>query len=270
MTAELTATPAPEASFGTQFGAVLMRHLRLLGRQPAYLSISLMQAVIWLPLFGSLFRHVADVPGFDGGRSYLGYLTPGVVAMTALFTSGWAGMGFIQDMEGGVMDRLLTSPARRGALVAGPIAYQAVMITIQTVIIVVLGWALGTHFRSGPAGALVLLVAAVLLAAFISGLSITLALLVRNEESLIAASQFIVLPLTFLSSAMMPRDLLPGWIATVARYNPVDWAITAGREALGADPDWTAAGWRLGALAALAVATGALAARAFRTYQRSL
>lgn len=264
----VTLPPAPSAR--TQFAALLMRHLRALARQPAYLSISVMQAVIWLPLFGSLFRRVADVPGFGGGSSYIGFLTPGVVVMSALFSSGWAGMGFIQDMERGVMDRMLSSPARRLVLVGSMITYQTVVVAIQSVIIVLLGWALGTHFRSGPAGAAVLIIAAIAISAFIAGLSVTLALLVRKEESLIAASNFLVLPLTFLSTAMMTRDLLPGWIASVARWNPVDWAVSAAREAIAADPDWAAVGWRLGGLIGLAALASWLATRAFRTYQRSL
>jgi ABC-2 type transport system permease protein len=47
-------------------------------------------------------------------------------------------------------------------------------------------------------------------------------LLARKEETVIAASNFVLLPLTFLSSAFMQRDLMPGWIQTVARYNPVE------------------------------------------------
>jgi ABC-2 type transport system permease protein len=86
----------------------------------------------------------------------------------------------------------------------------------------------------------------------------------------IAASNFVLLPLTFLSSAFMQRDLVPGWIQTVARYNPVEWTVQAGREALTAHPDWGLVLSRAGLLAALCVACAWLATRAFHTYQRSI
>jgi ABC-2 type transport system permease protein len=97
-----------------------------------------------------------------------------------------------------------------------------------------------------------------------------MALLARKEETVIAASNFVLLPLTFLSSAFMQRDLMPGWIQTVARYNPVEWTIQAGREALTASPDWTLVLTRTGLLAALCLTCTWLATRAFRTYQRSI
>ena len=260
-----TATP----SLRTQFGALTMRHVRAMLRQPAYLSISLIQAVLWLPLFGSVFRSVTDIPGFGSG-SYISFLTPGVVVMSAFFSAAWAGMGFINDMERGVMDRLLASPARRSAIVGSVLAYQALLTTVQTVIILLLGWALGTDYAGGVLGLLLLLLASIgigmLLAAFSSGL----AMLVRKEESLVAASNFLALPLTFMSSTLMARDLLPGWIQSIALVNPLDWAVTVAREAITADPDWGSMLWRLGALAGLTLLAGWLAARSFRSYQRSL
>jgi ABC-2 type transport system permease protein len=86
----------------------------------------------------------------------------------------------------------------------------------------------------------------------------------------IAASNFILLPLTFLSSAFMQRDLVPGWIQTVAKYNPVEWTVQAGREALTATPDWSLVLSRLGLLVALTIACTWLATRAFRAYQRAI
>jgi ABC-2 type transport system permease protein len=97
-----------------------------------------------------------------------------------------------------------------------------------------------------------------------------MALLARKEETVIAASNFILLPLTFLSSAFMQRDLVPGWIQSVARYNPVEWTVQAGREALTASPDWGLVLSRAALLAALCVACTWLATRAFRAYQHSI
>jgi ABC-2 type transport system permease protein len=71
-----------------------MRSVRALLRQPAYVAITLIQPVIWLLLFGALFKSVVRIPGF-GTASYITFLTPGVVVMTALFSSGWSGMTFI-------------------------------------------------------------------------------------------------------------------------------------------------------------------------------
>ena len=104
----------------------------------------------------------------------------------------------------------------------------------------------------------------------IASLSNALALLLRQQEALIGISQFIVLPLQFLSSAIMAVELAPEWVQTVARYNPVDWAVVAAREALSAATDWTVVWSRLGLLVAVAAVMAWLATRAFGSYQRSL
>ena len=87
---------------------------------------------------------------------------------------------------------------------------------------------------------------------------------------MIGANTFLVLPVTFLSAAFMPLALAPEWIASVARFNPVNWAVEAGREALTASPDPALIVPRLAGLFALAVISAALATRAFRAYQRSI
>jgi ABC-2 type transport system permease protein len=104
----------------------------------------------------------------------------------------------------------------------------------------------------------------------IASLSNALALLLRQQEALIGISQFIVLPLQFLSSAIMDTALAPAWVQQVARHNPVDWAVVASRRALSAGTDWGAVWPRLGLLAGLAAVMAALATRAFRSYLRSL
>ena len=128
---------------------VSLRNLRALYRQPAFIGISLTQPIIWLLLFGALFKAVTKIPGFHGG-SYIDFLTPGIVVMLAVSSAGWTGMGFIEDINGGVMDRVLTSPVWRGALNAGMVLYAVVTVLIQTAFIVLLatGWDFG--FQAVP------------------------------------------------------------------------------------------------------------------------
>ena len=209
---------------------ITLRYLRAFIRQPAWVAIALVQPVIWLLLFGALFKSVTKIPGFEGG-SYIDYLTPGVIVMTAVSSAGWNGMAFIDDMDSGVMDRFLVSPVWRGALNLGSMVYSALTIAVQSLIICGLAYAVGAHFRNGILGILSLVVIACTLGASFAALSNALALVARQRETLIGAVTFVLLPLTFLSGAFMQLSLAPGWIASVARFNPVNWAVTAARSA---------------------------------------
>ena len=252
-----------------QTGYMTQRRLKALLRQPGVLVMSLVQPAIWLFLFGGLFRRVVELPGFGAG-SYLGYLVPGVVVMSAVSSNMWAGMGVIDEIDRGTLNRFLVAPLARSAIVNAAVIEQAVSTTVQSVIIVLLGWLAGARYPGGIAGVLVLLLAAVLLGTVFSALSTAMGLLLRQRETIIGLSVFLLLPLTFLSTAFMARSLMPGWISAIATGNPVNWSIEAARTALSAHPDWWAVARLGGGLALLAAVLLLLSTRAFRAYQRSL
>ena len=245
------------------------RRLAALARQPGVLILTLVQPVVWLFLFGELFRRVVELPGF-GAASYLDYLVPGVVIMSAVSSNMWAGMGTIDEIERGTLNRFLVTPVSRGALVNANVIEQAVSTTIQSVIIIALGRLGGAHYGGGFVGVAVLVLASVLIGIVFASLSNTMGLLVRQRETIIGLSVFLLLPLTFLSSAFMAKDLMPGWMQRVASGNPVSWSLDAGRAALADSPDWTMIATRCGWLLALAAVTVWLSVRSFRSYQRSL
>lgn len=256
-------------TLATHTGYLTGRRLHALVRQPIFVGITLIQPMIWLLLFGQLFGGVVALPGFDT-TNYLAFLAPGVVIMNVLFASGWSGMSFIDDMDRGVMDQMLSSPVSRGAMMASSVTNNGVTTIVQSLVIVAVALVTGARFDGGVLGVVVLMLAAVLLAAAFGSLSNGMALLVRTRESLIGFSTMLTLPLSFLSTAMIAREAMPGWIQQVAAWNPVDWAVVAGREAMSAAPDWGAIGVRLAGLAAVALLLTALATRAFRAYQRSV
>lgn len=245
------------------------RNMRIVYRQPVYLAFTLIQPMVWLLLFSQLFERVVDLPGF-GSTNYVAYLAPGVVIMTAMMNAGWAGTTLIEDVDRGVMDRYLASPVRRVAIINGILVYQAAVTVVQSLIVFAVALAMGARYDGGVTGPAVMLAAAVLLAVVFAALSCATALTLRTQEALIGIFQFLAFPLLFLSSTLMADALLPGWIDTVARFNPVDWAVVASREALAAGADWGMVGGRIALLAALAVAMTWLATRAFRSYQHSI
>jgi ABC-2 type transport system permease protein len=156
------------------------------------------------------------------------------------------------------------------ALIAGPLMQNTLVILIQSLIIVVLALILGASFPNGPAGVAALILISSIVGAGFGALSNGLGLLFLKEDSLIATMVFLQLPLTFLSGAFMQEDLQPEWMQTVADFNPVNWAIEAGRNVAMEDLDWTLVLTRTGLLVAFLVAAGMFATRTFRTYQRSI
>ncbi|MFI6014386.1 ABC transporter permease [Streptomyces sp. NPDC051243] len=245
------------------------RQLMVFVRQPAYAVITLIQPVIWLFMFGSLFKKVVELGGF-GTTSYLDYLVPGVVVMSALSSNLWAGMGTLDEIQRGTLDRFLTTPVSRAALMNGNVVNNGLVTAFQSVVIVLLGLLGGADYPGGAVGVAVLVLASVLLGTIFGALSNALGMLVRERESIIGINTFLLLPLTFLSSAFMAPSQMPGWMRHVADFNPLDWAMVAGRSAMSGRPDWGDVLLRGGGLLALAVAAVWLSIRTFRSYQRSV
>ena len=248
---------------------ITTRYLRAFLRQPFYIAGTLVQPVIWLLLFGQLFQRAAELPGFTAG-SYIAYLTPGIVVMAAMLSTGWSGTSYVIDMERGVMNRFLVSPVRRGALIGGELVYQAGMVLLQSLIILGLGFLAGARFTGGIASILLLFICTMLLGTAFASLSNALALLLRKQESVIAANVTLVLPLTFLSSTFLPVNLMPAWMQDFARFNPVNWAVEVGRQTLNSNINWSLVSAHLVELLALTLACAWLSILAFRAYQRSV
>jgi len=247
---------------------LFQRLIRNLARQPIWVALILIQPMFWLLLYSQLFRRVVDLPGF-GTNSYIDFLAPGIAVMTAFFSGTWAGMGMIEDLDRGVIERFLATSARRSSLVSSRIVSSASIAVVQAFIILAVGLALGAT-NGGVLGWVVILVAAGLVAAGFSGISNGIALLTRQEATMIAVANFIGLPLLFFSSILIARSLIPGWMRDASLVNPVEWAVRAPREVVIGSTDWGDVGAYLVCLALFAASTTAFATWAFGAYKRTL
>jgi ABC-2 type transport system permease protein len=247
---------------------LFVRLLRATARMPVFVLISIVQPILWVLLFGQLFRAVTTIPGF-GASSYVQFLAPGISIMTALFGAAYSGMGMLADIDRGVLDRLLTTPVSRGALIAARILHSAFQVVIQAALILIVACLLGARPHGGLPGLLTVFLAAALLGAAFAAFSNALALAARKQELVIAVMNFVVLPTTFLSSMIMSRNLMPGWIRTVSRFNPVNWAVTAARDGFEGRSAAEVA-LCLGLLAAFALLCAALATRSFSRYRKAM
>ena len=272
-TAQIDSAAPNATSFGTTLAHTWYltgRKLHALVRQPWVLAFSVVQPVVWLFLFGQLFRKVIDIPGFAFDGSYLDYLVPGLIAMNAMANNMWAGMAMIEEIERGTLNRFLVTPASRLAIMNASVVEQAVATTVQTLIIVVLGYAGGARYPGGMTGIVVLVIAAIGIGVFWGALSNMTGMLLRSREAIIGVYTFFMLPLMFLSSAFMQTSLMPGWMQAIASRNPLNWVVQIGRSAVSAQPDWAAIGVRCGGLLVLAVVCVAISVATFRSYRKNV
>jgi ABC-2 type transport system permease protein len=244
------------------------RQARNLAREPIWVAMMLIQPMFWLLLYSQLFQRIVDLPGFETD-SYLDFLAPAVVIMTAFFNGTWSGMGMITDLDRGVIERFLATPVHRGALVFSQVIRSGLTALIQATIILTVSLVLGAT-NGGPLGWLVIAAAGVLISMGFAGISQGIALLTRREATMIAVANFIGLPLMFFSAMLIARSLMPEWMQVASLFNPVEWSVTAAREPVLDSSDWSLVAAALAGLVAFTAATTAFATYSFRAYRRTL
>ena len=188
----------------------------------------LAQPMVWLLLFGHLFAQMAQSSAVPGG-SYLRFMSAGAVVMTTFNACLQGGVELLFDRESGFLVRMLAAPASRLSMVTSRFIYLAVLTGAQGLIILVAAYAMGVRYAAGLAGIAACLVIGALFGAGITALSVGLAFGLKSHSQFFPITGFASLPLTFASSALVPLALMPGWMAAVARLNPMTYAINGVR-----------------------------------------
>ncbi|MFI6650613.1 ABC transporter permease [Streptomyces sp. NPDC050529] len=221
--------------------AVLGRHLQRIKAAPGVLILTQTMPITMLLFFGYVFGSALAVPG----QEYRAFLVPGLLAATAANGIMTGMFQSAQDCHRGVMDRLRTLPMSRTAVPLGQTAADLLTTAVGLVPLILVGLAVGWRIEGGPAAALGAFGLLLLFRFAASWVGCWLGLLIRNEEAAgqLGASTFI-LPL--LSSAYIPTDNLPGWLRTLAEWNPISSVAAAVRDLFGnaapaADAAWPVA-----------------------------
>jgi len=200
-------------------------------RNPFVLVVSLVQPIIFLVLFTQVFGQVATGAVNQGAAavSYETYLVPAICMQVALAAAATSGVGLVNDIENGMFEKVLVSPMNRTAVFLGKTAAEVLRIAAQILIIIGLGVALGAEVATGVAGALGIVGVGILFSFWFVALSNTIAVITKDQESTIIGANLLQFPLLFVSTAFLPLAVLPGWIQTVARFNPVTYGVDAAR-----------------------------------------
>jgi ABC-2 type transport system permease protein/oleandomycin transport system permease protein len=216
-------------------------------------------------MFVLMFRYVfggaipVNVPG-----GYVNFLMPGIIGQTAAFATFGTAIALAIEVQKGVIDRLRSMPMARSAVLAGRLVADTSRMLLTILIIVGVGYAVGFRFENGFGPAVAMIALATVFGLSICCIAAFTGLAIKNEESVQAFGMIWLFPLTFLSSAFVPIQTMPGWLQAFANNQPVTYVIDTMRAlALGgpiADSLWKALAW----IAGIFVVFAPLAVRAYK------
>jgi ABC-2 type transport system permease protein len=197
---------------------VLFRHaLRFSLKQKFGIIFGALQPLLFLVLFGPIFATIGTWE----------VLVPGLIIQLGLMSMGLAGFGVVFEKRFGVLERLRVTPASRLALLLGRVLNNAVTLIIQTLLLLVIGFAFG--MRVPVAGLLAGIVLVVVVGASLAALSYTIAL-TMNEQLFAPVMSTAVIPLVLLSGSFLPMSMAPGWLDALSHLSPFRYVLEALRD----------------------------------------
>jgi len=192
-------------------------------RSPVSVVSMLAMPAAWL-----IFVGLALPVTFTG--NYLDFIVPGILVMTMLSSSLNGGTLLMFDKILGFLNKFLALPTPRESILFGKILFITIRGAIQATIILVIGILIGATILPPAQYGMIYLI--LLLFGFLmSACATTIALYLGDHDSYSAFNTMISMPLFFTSSALMPYDVMPGWLSTIAHFNPLSYAIDAVRAA---------------------------------------
>ncbi|MFF0475796.1 ABC transporter permease [Streptomyces sp. NPDC004284] len=218
--------------------AVLGRHLQRIRHAPAITVMTQTMPIVFLLFFGYVFGSALAVPGAE----YRAYLVPGILVATAAGGLMTGMLQAAQDAHRGITDRFRSMPVSRAAVPLGQALADLLANAVGTVPLILVGLAMGWRIEGTLPEALGAFGLLLLLRFATTWIGILLGLVSKSEE---AAGQLgsaaFMLPL--LSNAYIPTDGMPGWLRTVAEWNPLSAVTTAVRDLFGNAPVPADAAW---------------------------
>jgi ABC-2 type transport system permease protein len=229
----------------------LLRFVNERSRIVGSLAFPLLFLVIFGAGFGQLIGSLAP------GVNFIQFMYPGLVAMSVLTSSLFAGVSVVWDREFGFLREVMVAPIGRSGIVLGKAIGATVTALLQVAILLVLAPIVGVSIDAGTVLALIPVVA--ILALGLSGLGILIASFMTSQQGFQLVIQLLIFPLIFLAGVFFPITTAPDWLQVISKLNPMTYGVDAIRQIfLGPIPGLgvTLFGQTMSALAEVAIVGG--------------
>jgi ABC-2 type transport system permease protein len=171
--------------------------------------------------------------GLPGGGNYHEYLIGGMLGMGLAQTAPGVAVALVTDMSTGLIDRFRSLPMSRWAVLAARSVAELLTQMISTVVVVGVGLAIGWRVHTNAADVIAAFALALLFGYAFTWAGICLGMVLRSPEAAQQTGFLIFLPLTFISSAFVPIQGMPGWLQPIAEWNPMSALAAACRDLFG-------------------------------------
>ena len=212
ISASLTATSAMIAS----------KTLKVFLRDPQAVFPTLLQAVLFLLVFRYVFAGAIDSAPLE----YVDYMTPGIITTTLLFGSSQAAVTVAKERSAGFTDRVLSLPVARVGITLGRLAAQSAIVVAAALTTLLAAFITGFRLHAGATEIVAALAMLMLYSVTFAALFLALGSAASSPEAAQGLA-FIAIPLTFISSAIVPTASMPGWLAAVADFQPLTPMVDA-------------------------------------------
>ena len=187
---------------------------------------SFMFPLIFLVVFGAGFSRI--VGRLEGDVNFIQFIYPGIIAMTVVMSSLFAGTSVVVDREYGFLKEVLVAPLSRVGIILGKALGGSLTALIQGTIMLAIAPLVGLSIS--PLLVLQLLPTLLVLSLSLSGLGILMATRMRSQQGFQFLMQLMVFPLIFLSGVFFPVQGVPTWLQIVAKFNPLTYGVDAIRQ----------------------------------------
>jgi ABC-2 type transport system permease protein len=249
--------PRP-AGIARDIVTVAGRALRAIPREFEAVIPSIFIAIFFfLVNIATLEQVTSSIPGFD----YPSFSLPTAILLGV--TGVTRAYAFTVDIQNGYFDRLLVTPVRRLAILLGQMSADLTVAALLAIPILVVAFIVGVRFEAGPLGVVMFIAIAAFWCLAYAGFAYAIALKTGNP-AVVQTSFLLFFPFLFLTTSYVPRDLLSGWLDTVAGLNPVTYILEGMRSLIFDGWQWDELGKAFAAIAVVGVASMSLCFAAMR------
>jgi ABC-2 type transport system permease protein len=204
--------------------------LRKIRHDTSQIWLRLVQPALWLLIFGSVFSQIRGIS--TGDYSYLQFMTPGVLAQSVMFVAIFYGITVVWERDLGLLNKLLSTPVPRSAIVLGKALSAGVRGIFQAIAVLALALIIRVNLTLTFWSVLGVFIIIILFGMCFSSLSMSLAPIFRTREKMMGIGQAITMPLFFASNAIYPISMMPAWLKPIVVINPLSYVVDAMRSLL--------------------------------------